>query len=221
VFDQILAERYQGRGSIALIAMNPDSFASIRRAAEKFLESSGGRLNTIITNGDIMAWPYNLTTSGHETQFATNHIGDFLLFPRLEDALLASATKEYLSRYVSVVSMAHTFSPVHLSDRHFAVREYKPWAATCGQFKTANIWIANHVERLYVKEDSHPTSVHYSEVVEGSKLSCYLPRELFEAMLSNKATKRTFKSVQQRAAIGEEWENKGGRYLVSLAKESR
>jgi NAD(P)-dependent dehydrogenase (short-subunit alcohol dehydrogenase family) len=222
VVSQILSEQQPGGGKISLIEMSLDSFASIRKAAQEFLSKSGGKLNAIIANAGVMACPFSLTVDGHESQFGINHLGHFLLFQLLKDALLFSATHAYPSRYISVTSIAHKFSSVDFSDLNYTTREYEAWAAY-GQSKTANIWMANHANRLFSRKYLYAMSVHPGGIVEGSHLSRHIPKEQFEAMFEDEETRRTFKSAAQGAAtqvwaaVGAEWKGRGGRYLASLA----
>jgi WW domain-containing oxidoreductase len=61
-----------------------------------------------------MMTPYTLSADGHELQFATNHLGHFLLVDLLKPALVSSAAAAGAhSRIVVVSSAAHhvTYSP--------------------------------------------------------------------------------------------------------------
>ncbi|KAH6875034.1 short-chain dehydrogenase [Alternaria rosae] len=224
VVDKILAEEHDGGGKIELIEMELDSFASIRKAAKEILAKAGGKLNVIIGNAGVMATPYGKTKDGYETQFATNHLGHFLLFHLLKDALLSSATPEYPSRYVSVTSMAHIWSTVHLDDYNYETTPYEPWNAYA-QAKTANIWFANSIERHFSSRHLHATSVHPGGIIEGSGLAVHVSDETKQAMFGDPEILRTFKDVGQGAAtqvyaaVSKEWANKGGRYLASLEEQ--
>jgi NAD(P)-dependent dehydrogenase (short-subunit alcohol dehydrogenase family) len=223
VVDQILSEKHEDGGKIELIEMDLSSFASVRSGARSFLSQSPNRLNLIIGNAGIMACPYATTTDGYESQFATNHLGHFLLFQLLKPALLASATPEYPSRYVSVTSLAHIFSNVNIDDVNFEKSEYDPWQAY-GRSKTANIWFANAIERHYASSHLHATSVHPGGILS-TGLSVHVSEDTKQAMFGNEQTLRTFKSSEQGAAttvyagVGEEWKNKGGRYLSSCTEQ--
>ncbi|KAH6908803.1 short-chain dehydrogenase [Coprinopsis sp. MPI-PUGE-AT-0042] len=223
VIDEILAEKREGGGKIDLIKIELDSFESIRKGAQDFLSKSGGKLNVFIANAGVMATPFGKTKDGFETQFGTNHLGHFLLFQLLKDALLASATPEFPSRYVSVTSLGHSFGSVKFDDYNFDKTEYEPWAAY-GQAKTANIWMSNAIERHYGAHHLHATSVHPGGILEGSGLSKHLPEDQAQMFLTPEAL-RTYKSSAQGAAtqvwaaVGKEWANKGGRYLSNCTEQ--
>lgn len=86
-----------------------------------------------------------LSKQGHELQFATNHLGHFLLFQLLKDTLIQSATPEFPSKVVNLSSNGHRLGPVHFEDLTLE-SNYDRWAAY-GQSKLSNIWMANYVER--------------------------------------------------------------------------
>ena len=93
----------------------------------------------LIDNAGVMAIQrLELTASGLETQFATNHVGHFALAMGLHGALAAA---EQRARIVSVSSRGHLASPVVFEDINFESREYTPFGAY-GQAKTANVLFA-------------------------------------------------------------------------------
>jgi NAD(P)-dependent dehydrogenase (short-subunit alcohol dehydrogenase family) len=97
-----------------------------------------GPLEILVNNAGIMALPSReLTATGVELQFATNHLGHFALALGLHDALAAAER----ARIVSVSSTAHLRSPVVFEDIQFAARPYEPLLAY-GQSKTANALFA-------------------------------------------------------------------------------
>jgi NAD(P)-dependent dehydrogenase (short-subunit alcohol dehydrogenase family) len=103
-----------------------------------FAESWEGPLDVLVNNAGVMAiQQLELTDTGLEKQFATNHVGHFALTVGLHDALAAADG----ARIVSVSSRGHLFSPVVFEDINFANREYTPFGAY-GQSKTANVLFA-------------------------------------------------------------------------------
>jgi len=106
-----------------------------------------------------MGCPKGTTEDGFERQMGINHFGHFLLFQLLKSILLRSSTPEFGSRVVTVSSAAHRTSPIRFDDMDFSKNGYDPWVAY-GQSKTANIYLANSIERHYSSKDLHGYSVH-------------------------------------------------------------
>jgi len=90
----------------------------------------------------IMACPRSRSADGYELQFATNHLGHFLLTNLLLPALKAGAP----ARIVNVSSLAHTMAPVDFDDIHFERRRYGRWIAYA-QSKTANVLFTVELQR--------------------------------------------------------------------------
>jgi NAD(P)-dependent dehydrogenase (short-subunit alcohol dehydrogenase family) len=223
IVDEILAQKHQAAGKIDLIQLELDSFESVRQAAQQVLSKSGGKLNVIVANAGVMHTPFGKTKDGFETQFGTCHLGHFLLFQLLKDALLASASPEFPSRYVSVSSRGHRLGSVRFDDYNFDKEEYNGWVAY-GQAKTANIWMANSIERHYGSQNLHATSVHPGFIAEGSGLAKFLPEEQIKRLEEDAETRKMMKSAGQGAAtqvlaaVGKEWANNGGKYLSDCAE---
>jgi len=77
------------------------------------------------------------TFDGFEMQFATNHLGHFVLAPDLDGGWPAAAG----ARVAAVASIGHLFSPVVFDDLHYRFRPYDQWTSY-GQSKTANVLFA-------------------------------------------------------------------------------
>jgi len=217
VVDEMLTKEPEG-GKITLIKMSLDSFESVREGAKAFLSQSGGKLNVMVNNAGIMAVPFSKTIDGFESQFGTNHLGHFLLFHLVKDALLSSATPEFPSRVVSVSSIGHRFGSVRFHDFNF--EEGYDQRASYGQAKTANIWFANSLERRYGKQHLHATSLHPGGIKTG--LADHLPDEVWEAYSTPEhlvywKDGEQGAATQVYAAVSEEWKNKGGKYLSDCA----
>lgn len=161
--DKILSERIEGGGKIDLVQLELDSFDSIKKAAQDFLSRSGGRLNLLVANAGVITAEKRANKEGFEQQWGTNHVGHFLLFHLLKDALLASAAPEYPSRYVSVASLGHRFDTVHFDDIKWEKEAHQPWNAY-GRTKTANIWMADSIERLFGAQHHPGVTVEDSEL---------------------------------------------------------
>lgn len=102
-----------------------------------FLANWRGPLHILVNNAGIMATPELRTPAGRELQFATNHLGHFVLTTGLHDALAAARD----ARVVVVSSVGHINGPVRFDDPDFTKEPYDPWLAYA-QSKTANVLFA-------------------------------------------------------------------------------
>ena len=113
-----------------------------------FVRTWTGSLDILVNNAGVMAVPeLTISPSGHEMQFASNHLGHFALAVGLHDAL-AAADK---GRVVSVSSAGHLRSPVVFDDIDYAFRDYDPFGAY-GQSKTANVLFAVEATRRWADD---------------------------------------------------------------------
>ncbi|KAK5199739.1 hypothetical protein LTR20_005563 [Exophiala xenobiotica] len=65
---------------VSFIQLDLANLKSVREAAENVkVVLAGDKIDVVILNAAIMACPYALTADGVESQFATNHLGHFLL----------------------------------------------------------------------------------------------------------------------------------------------
>ncbi|KAH7024218.1 hypothetical protein EDB80DRAFT_808536 [Ilyonectria destructans] len=204
-----------------LVEMDQDSLASVRAAAAQIL-SKTDKINILVNNAGIMAvQTLEFTKDGHELQFGTNHLSHFLFFELLKPALLAAVTPEFNSRVVVLSSSAHASSGINASDNYnFQKGGYHPWLAY-GQSKTANIYMANEIERRYGSQGLHATSLHPGNIM--TALTQHVPEAEVAALAGSEDARNSLKSPEQGAAttvwaaIGKQWEGKGGKYLIDCA----
>lgn len=116
---------------LRLIELDLSSFASVRAAAKE-VKQRIDRLDVLINNAGIMMTPHQLTMDGHESQFATNHLGPWLFTNLLRPILSLSAS----GRVVFVSSVGHRTSPVFFDDPNFHSRPYSNFLSYA-QSKTA------------------------------------------------------------------------------------
>jgi NAD(P)-dependent dehydrogenase (short-subunit alcohol dehydrogenase family) len=113
-----------------------------------FVRAWSGPIDILVNNAGLMAVQELIVSpSGHELQFATNHLGHFALAVGLHDALADADA----ARIVSVSSSGHLRSPVIFDDIDFAFREYDPFGAY-GQSKTANVLFAVEASRRWADD---------------------------------------------------------------------
>jgi retinol dehydrogenase-12 len=89
-------------GRAELLEIDMASFASVRRAAERFL-GSHPRLDVLVNNAGVALRERQLTADGHEVTWETNFLSHFLLTRLLLPALKAAPKP----RVVNVSSQAH------------------------------------------------------------------------------------------------------------------
>ncbi|KAI9706202.1 MAG: hypothetical protein M1820_004963 [Bogoriella megaspora] len=220
---------------IHLIKMDLDSTASVRLAAEEFLKQSKS-LHILINNAGVMACPESKTGDGFETQFGTNHLGEylhdfkhlraygpvlrktghFLLTYLLLPTMLSSASKEFPARVVNVSSVGHFWGQVRFEDPNFSESgSYNPQAAY-GQSKTANIYHANELTNRYADRNLYAVSLMPGGVMTG--LQKYVPPEHFK-LLQDPKVQRFIMDAEQGAAttmvaaIGKDFKYKGRIYM--------
>ncbi|XP_074561045.1 short-chain dehydrogenase TIC 32 B, chloroplastic-like [Curcuma longa] len=136
---------------------------SVRAFADRFL-SRNLPLNILINNAGVMYCPFQLSEDGIEMQFATNHIGHFLLTNLLLEKLKSTAQKTGTEgRIVNLSSAAHmtTYRGGIRFDKLNDKSTYNDKMAY-GQSKLANILHANELAKRLKEEGANVTanSVH-------------------------------------------------------------
>ncbi|PHT57710.1 Short-chain dehydrogenase TIC 32, chloroplastic [Capsicum baccatum] len=157
VKDSILKEIPQAK--IDVMELDLGSMASVRKFAAEY-NSTGYPLNILINNAGVMAPPFMLSQDNIELQFATNHLGHFLLTNLLIQNLKDTAQASHKEgRIVNVSSMGHRFTyregirfdKINDKDSYTAILAY-------GQSKLANILHANELARHFKEEGSEITA---------------------------------------------------------------
>jgi NAD(P)-dependent dehydrogenase (short-subunit alcohol dehydrogenase family) len=213
-------------GRISLVEMDNASFSSIRAAAALILKKSNNQVNILINNAGVMGIvERTLTEDGHEIHFATNHLGHFLLFQLLKPALLSSSTTELHSRVVNVASSAHRSSYLNESDNYDFQKGGYHFGLAYANSKLANVYMANELDRRCGDAGLHATSVNPGAV--NTDISRHLGKEFVAKLMSNEKLVQIMKSIEQGAAttvlaaIGKEWEDRGGKYLEDCEEAKR
>ncbi|PNS21631.1 hypothetical protein CAC42_990 [Sphaceloma murrayae] len=201
---------------IEVVEMDLADLSSVRAGAASFLSRSS-QLNVLITNAGIMGVAYGKTADGFERQIGTNHFGHFLLFQLLKETLLKSATPELPSRVVTVSSAGHSIAPPDLDNLNFEKPDtYQPFGAY-GASKTANIWMANAIDRRYGSKGLHAFAIHPGVIFDTTLFRDVVPGSL---QVDVEGWKKIAKSVAQGAATSiwaataKGLEGKGGMYLA-------
>lgn len=185
---------------LEVLEMDLSSLQSVDSFASSF-NSSNKHLNILINNAGIMACPFQLSKDGIELQFATNHLGHFLLTNLLLEKMKATAKETGIQgRIVNVSSTAHRrsdgswFELDKINDKS----RYKPLGAY-SHSKLANILHANELARRLKEEGSNVTVNSLHPGLIPTNLFRYLNSNALMISLATLA-KPFFKSIPQGAA---------------------
>ncbi|XP_030551664.1 short-chain dehydrogenase TIC 32, chloroplastic-like [Rhodamnia argentea] len=138
---------------IDVMELDLSSMASVRKFALDY-QSSALPLNLLINNAGIMACPFALSQDNIELQFATNHIGHFLLTNLLLDTMKKTAQESHAEgRIVNLSSGGHRFTyregirfdKINNESEYNTIQAY-------GQSKLANILHASELARRLKEE---------------------------------------------------------------------
>jgi NAD(P)-dependent dehydrogenase (short-subunit alcohol dehydrogenase family) len=178
-------------GTTRVAALDLSDLASVNA----FAETWSGPLHILVNNAGVMAiQELTISASGHEMQFATNHLGHFALAVGLHDALVAAGG----ARIVSVSSGGHLRSPVIFDDVDYAFRDYDPFGAY-GQSKTANVLFAVEATRRWSAEGVFANALMPGGIA--TPLQRHLPSHYAkDALEAFKAAGTDFKTVEQGAS---------------------
>ncbi|KAI1323403.1 putative short-chain dehydrogenase [Xylariaceae sp. FL0255] len=206
-----------GKGKLEILLMDLTSLESVRQGVAQLLTKTK-TLNILINNAGVRNTPEGRTVDGFETQFAVNHLAHFLLFELLRPTLLASSTPTFHSRVVNVTSGSHRGSQVNFENPNLD-SIYAPRLAY-SQSKTANILMANEIERRFGPRGLHGLSVHPGCIITGLQVhDLPTPEEKEKLLAANPVLAKVMKSTTQGAAtqvwaaVAKVWEGKGGVYL--------
>jgi NAD(P)-dependent dehydrogenase (short-subunit alcohol dehydrogenase family) len=128
---------------------------SVDRFADSVIKSHSV-IHLLINNAGIMRPPMLMRNArGYELQFAINHVGHFQLTARLWPAIKSAEG----ARVVTLSSIGHRYSPVHLHDPNYLSRPYDK-AAGYGQSKTANSLFSVELDRRGQRHGVRVFAVH-------------------------------------------------------------
>jgi NAD(P)-dependent dehydrogenase (short-subunit alcohol dehydrogenase family) len=190
---------------------------SVDRFAER-VRSSHNVIHVLINNAGIMRPPTLMrNVRGHELQFATNHLGHFQLTARLWPAVKNAQA----ARVVTLSSIGHRYSGVHLDDPDYLSRPYDK-AAAYGQSKSANSLFSVELDRRGQGHGVRAFAVHPGGIL--TDLVRYLTDDELKAWGITreggvlKAPSTGYKSLAQGAAttmwcaLSAQLDGKGGVY---------
>ena len=154
--------------AVEVMPMDLADLTSVRSFAEGFL-GTGRSIDILINNAAIMASPEARVGDGWESQFATNHLGHYVLTNLLWPALVADGG----ARVVALSSTGHKLSPLRFDDPQFT-SGYDKWQAY-GQAKTADSLFAVQLDALGQSQGVRVFAAHPGGIM--TELQRHLPRE--------------------------------------------
>jgi NAD(P)-dependent dehydrogenase (short-subunit alcohol dehydrogenase family) len=184
----------RGLGAVKVDTLDLADLVSVRAFAEHFV-ATGSSLDILINNAAIMASPEARVGDGWESQFATNHLGHYVLTNLLWPALTANDG----ARVVALSSTGHKLSGIRFDDPQFTTG-YDKWQAY-GQAKTANSLFAVQLDARGAERGVRAFAVHPGGIM--TELQRHLPREEMIAagwMTEDGIVNAQFKSAEQGAA---------------------
>lgn len=147
--------------NVQFISLDLGSLKSVRNAAAE-INAKVSKIDLLINNAAIMASPYAKSEDGIESQFATNHIGHFLLTKLLMDKILAAGPG---SRIVNVSSSAALRGTIRYDDYNFQDgAAYDPWLGY-SQAKISNIVFSRALARKLKSRGIFSYSLHPGSII--------------------------------------------------------
>ncbi|XP_062029496.1 short-chain dehydrogenase TIC 32, chloroplastic-like [Rosa rugosa] len=167
---------------IDVMELDLSSLASVRKFGAEF-DSRGLPLNILINNAGVMADKFKLSQDNIELNFATNHLGHFLLTNLLLENMKHTSRESGIEgRIVNVSSLGHTYvyNEGIRFDSFNDESRYNKYVAY-GESKLANILHANELTTLFKEEgiemtanSLHPGAIHTNIIRNDMFLKCLL-----------------------------------------------
>jgi NAD(P)-dependent dehydrogenase (short-subunit alcohol dehydrogenase family) len=193
---------------LAILQLDLSDLDSVRGFAENF-KSQYTKLDVLINNAGILVYSGKKNAAGVELQFATNHLGHFLL----TNLLLEFIPDTPESRIVALSSIAHKDAVIHFDDLNGD--KVEDAEAIYGQSKLANLMFADELNRRLRRDGRktialavHPGGSDSGLFDEMSKLKYYTFKILAPFILNSPASAA---KPSLFAALSPEV--KGGEYL--------
>ncbi|KAK5688389.1 hypothetical protein LTS10_000367 [Elasticomyces elasticus] len=228
VIDDIVSNAKHNKSGPRPVAIDLDlsSLDGVRKGAEEIKAKSGGKLNILIENAGIMAVPLSKTADGFERHMGVNHFAHFLLFQLLKPLLLESAKDSgTVSRVITVSSAGHRQSGIRFDDMFWEKdpSTYHKFIGY-GQSKTANVYMANSINRHYADQGIIGLSLHPGAIMT-TELGRHMTQEDYALFGDMAKFQAMSKSAEQGAAttawaaVSPHFEGKnGGRYLADVGE---
>ncbi|KAK6251315.1 Short-chain dehydrogenase/reductase SDR - like 10 [Theobroma cacao] len=184
--------------TIDVMELDLSSLASVRKFASEY-QSSSLPLNLLINNAGVMATPFMLSHDNIELQFATNHLGHFLLTNLLLETMKNTARESSREgRIVNLSSEGHriVYREGIRFDKINDESGYFSWLAY-GQSKLSNILHAKELARRLKEEGVEITA---NSVHPGAIMTNLMRHHGFINSIGHMLGKYFLKNIPQGAA---------------------
>jgi len=180
-----------GEGEVDFVLLDLANTESVKKCAQEVL-SKYNKIDALINNAGIMQPPQTKTVDGYELQFATNHLGHFLL-----NSLLFELVEKANGRIVVVSSIAHKLGKLNFDD----IMNEKSYDSTkvYAQSKLANLMYALELDRRLKAKDSSVVCIACHPGYSNTNLQSTGPVGLFKFMY--KYTNRFMSQPSENGAI--------------------
>lgn len=171
---EVLAQLDDLAGTVTVDEMDLSDLASATAFGQRVVDADRP-VDILINNAAVMACPETrIGSQGWESQFATNHLGHYVMTNTMWPALAAGGG----ARVVALSSTGHKLSDIRYDDPQFN-EGYDKWVAY-GQAKTANCLFAVHLDALGAADGVRAFAVHPGGIM--TELQRHLPQDEMIAM---------------------------------------
>ncbi|MDN5201280.1 oxidoreductase [Fulvivirgaceae bacterium BMA10] len=173
---------------LSILPLDLSDLDSIKAFAKQFKDKYS-HLDILINNAGVLIYTGKKNKDGIELQFATNHLGHFLLTNLLLELIPDSSA----SRIVALSSLAHKDAKIHFDDLNCQKTDAAD--AAYGQSKLANLMFADELNRRLKKSGKmiralavHPGGSDSGLFDEMSKVTYYTFKLLSPFILHSNAS---------------------------------
>lgn len=148
-------KKSSGNDKVDYVSIDLSSQKSVRQAAEE-LKAKCLKIDVLINNAGCYVSDLQLNEDGLEMQFATNHLGHFLL----TNLILENVKAAVKARIINLASIAHKSTrELNLDDINYEKEEYGGWKSY-SRSKYCNILFTNELAKRLKKDGITVNSVH-------------------------------------------------------------
>lgn len=148
-------KKSSGNDKVDYVSIDLSSQKSVREAAEE-LKAQYPKIDVLINNAGCYVSDLQLNEDGLEMQFATNHLGHFLL----TNLILENVKAAGKARIINLASIAHKSTrELNLDDINYEKEEYGGWKSY-SRSKYCNILFTNELAKRLKKDGITVNSVH-------------------------------------------------------------